>query len=85
MYYPAHRSGGAPGATGLVNAVKSYSYQLAVPPDTALNFHIASHDVKLGDATGVALPANASQQSFQHATGDASPKNFTFTVMGFLQ
>jgi hypothetical protein len=51
-----------------------------VPRDTALSFYIASRDLKLGDANGVALPANASQQGFQHATGDANPKSFTFTV-----
>jgi len=32
----------------------------------------------------VALPANASQQAFQHATGDPNPKSFTFSVLGFL-
>jgi hypothetical protein len=32
----------------------------------------------------VALPANAIQQAFQHATGDANPKSFTFTVIGKL-
>jgi hypothetical protein len=49
-----------------------------------MNFYIASRDVKLGDANGVALPANASQQAFQHASGDANPKSFTFTVLGLL-
>jgi hypothetical protein len=48
------------------------------------NFYIASHDLKLGDATGVALPANASQQAFQHATGDPNPKSFSFSVLGLL-
>jgi hypothetical protein len=57
---------------------------LAVPLDTALSFHIASRDLKLGDANGVALPANASQQAFQHATGDSNPKGFAFTVLGLL-
>jgi hypothetical protein len=52
--------------------------------DTALNFYIASHDLKLGDATGLALPANASQQAFQHATGDPNPKSFSFSVLGLL-
>ena len=38
--------------------VNSGSYHLAVPRDTALNFRISSHDLKLGDA-------NASRQAFQ--------------------
>ena len=83
LYYPAHASG-SPAAGNLANAVTSYSYRLAVPRDTALKYHIASRDLKLGDATGVALPGNASQQAFQHATGDANPKSFAFTVLGLL-
>jgi len=62
----------------------TYSYRLAVPHDTALNVSIASHDLKLGDAAGVALPANASQQAFQHAASDPNPKGFAFTVLGLL-
>lgn len=84
IYYPAHTSGGQSGGGSLPSGTTSYSYRLAVPLDTALNFYIASHDVKLGDATGVALPANASQQAFQHATGDTNPKSFSFSVLGFL-
>jgi hypothetical protein len=55
-----------------------------VPRDTALNLHIASHDLKLGDATGVALPANTTKQAVQYATGDPNPKSFAFTVLGLL-
>ena len=83
LYYPAHASG-SPAAGNLLDGIASYSYRLAVPRDTALNFYIASHDLKLGDATGVPLPANASQQAFQHATGDANPKSFSFSVLGLL-
>ncbi|HPT26874.1 MAG TPA: carboxypeptidase-like regulatory domain-containing protein [Bryobacteraceae bacterium] len=84
MYYPA-RAVSSPTTTAVPQAsISTYRYQLAVPRDTALNFYIASHDLKLGDANGVALPANASQQAFQHATGDANPKSFTFTVLGKL-
>jgi len=76
LYYPAHVSG-APNATVAAGpspqGVASYSYRLAVPLDTALNFYIASHDLQLGDSNGVALSGNASQQAFQHATGDANP------------
>ncbi len=84
LYYPAHLAG-SPTTTGrLPGGINVYSYQLAVPRDTALKLYIASRDVRLGDANGVALPANASQQTFQHATGDASPKSFTFSVLGLL-
>ena len=84
LYYPARlvrTSNDTPGPQGVVS---TYSYRLAVPRDTALKLHVASRDVKLGDANGAALPANASQQAFQHATGDANPKKFTFTVIGKL-
>ncbi|MGD0777469.1 MAG: hypothetical protein ABSC05_32145 [Candidatus Solibacter sp.] len=84
LYYPAHASGSTTAAASLPSAVNSYSYHLAVPLDTALNFYIASHDLKLGDATGVVLSGNASQQVFQHATGDPNPKSFAFTVLGLL-
>lgn len=84
MYYPARAASAPTGTTGPQASIPTYTYQLAVPRDTALNFYIASHDLKLGDANGVALPANASQQAFQHATGDANPKSFTFTVLGKL-
>jgi hypothetical protein len=82
LYYPAHAASAPTGASGPQASVTTYGYRLAVPRDTALGFYIASHDLKLADANGAALPANASQQAFQHATGDANPKSFTFTVLG---
>jgi hypothetical protein len=84
MYYPARAMSNSTGTAGPQATIPTYSYRLPVPRDTVLNFYIASHDLKLGDANGVALPANASQQAFQHATGDANPKSFTFTVLGKL-
>jgi hypothetical protein len=98
VYYPAHRAsvsptlpaaatadpGTAPSLALLspTPAVATYTYRLAVPFDTALNFSITSHDLKLADAGGVALPANASLQAFRHTTGDAKPKTFAFSVLG---
>jgi len=81
LYYAAHPSGytAAPG-----NPQSAIVYHIAVPRDTALKLHIASRDVKLGDAAGALLPANASQQAFQHATGDPNSKSFAFTVLGLL-
>jgi len=84
LYYPARAVSAPTGTTGPQAGIPTYIYQLAVPCDTALNFSIASRDLKLGDANGVALSANASRQAFQHATGDANPKTFTFTVLGKL-
>lgn len=83
LYYPARASGGPTAAPNQTEA-NICSYQISVPRDTALKFHIASRDLKLGDAAGAALAGNASQQSFQHATGDANPKGFAFTVLGLL-
>ena len=81
LYYPAHASG-SPSAGG--NLYSVLAYQIAVPRDAALKFHIASRDVHLGDAAGAALPGNTSQQAFQHATGDPNPRSFAFTVLGLL-
>jgi hypothetical protein len=79
LFYPAHALGN-PGAAGSPQSV----YRIGVPRDTALKVHISSRDLKLGDAAGVPLPANASQQAFQHATGDPNSKSFAFTVLGLL-
>lgn len=84
LYYPAHASGGPTTAVNLQDGVSSYRYQVAVPRDTALKFYISSSDLKLGDAAGAVLSGNASQQTFQYATGAPSPKSFAFTVLGLL-
>jgi hypothetical protein len=83
LFYPAHASVNPP-AANLPGGISSYSYRLAVPRDTALKFYIASHDLKLGDAAGVALPINATLQAFQHTTGDTNPKSFSFSVLGLM-
>ena len=83
IYYPA-RVSPVPLAENLQAGQTTYSYQIAVPRDTALKLYVASRDLKLGDATGAALSGNKSQQSFQHTTGEANPKSFAFTVLGLL-
>ena len=83
LYYPAHVSGST-ASRGAGNFEAGIAYHIAVPRDTVLKLHIASRDLKLGDAAGVSLPANASQQAFQHANGDPNPKSFAFTVLGLL-
>jgi hypothetical protein len=82
LYYPARSLGAAPAAN--IQGGVTYNFQLPVPRDTTLTLHVASRDVNLGDAGGVPLPANASRQAFQHATGDPNPRRFAFTVMGLL-
>jgi hypothetical protein len=84
LYYPAHAVNSPAAGASAPGSTPVYSYRLAVPRDTALNFSIASRDLKLGDGDGVALPANASRQTFQRATGDASATSFTFSVLGLL-
>jgi hypothetical protein len=68
-----------------------FNYQLTVPLDTPLNFHIVASKLTLSDATGVALPASlqapgvaasASLTAFQHSSGDPNPKSFQFTITG---
>lgn len=79
IFYPAHPSGKGMAAPG---GATTYTYRLAMPLDTSVNLFIASHDLKLGDGNGLALPSNASTTAFQHATGDANPRSFAFTVLG---
>src|SRR5205085_6395377 len=76
LYYPAHASGSAGHLGAAGNQQSGIAYQIAVPRDTALKFHIASRDLMLGDAAGATLPGNTSQQAFQHANGDSNPKRF---------
>jgi hypothetical protein len=74
---------GDPQAAG-AKAASSYSYRIAIPRDAVLKLHIASKDLRLGDNVGATLPGNVSQQAFKHATGDANPRSFVFTVLGLL-
>ena len=84
LYYPAPAQASQVSAGTLQPGIPTYSYQLAVPRDIPLNLHIASRDLKLGDAAGVALPANSSQQAFRNPAGDANAKTFTFSILGRL-
>ncbi len=84
LYYPTHVSRSPGAAASLQGVGNSYRYQVAVPRDTALTLYIASRDLKLGDAAGAALPANANHQAFQHASGDTNPKSFAFSVLSLL-
>jgi hypothetical protein len=64
-----------------------FNYQLTVPLDKPLSFHVIAAKLKLSDAAGVSLPASsqassASQTAFQHNTGDPNPKSFQFTITG---
>lgn len=72
-FYPAHLAG---------RDKTGSNYQVAIPLDTPLSLSVASSSLTLGDAAGAALPNNASQQGFQHATGDPNPPSFAFTVKG---
>ena len=75
-------SAGSPQPAGKAGTV--YSWRLAIPRDTPLKLHVSSRELRLGDGAGAGLAGNASQPAFQHATGDANPKSFVFTVLGLL-
>ena len=75
LFYPAH-------VTGKDNT--GADFQLTVPRDTALTFHISSKSFALADGAGAALPGSVSQEAFQHATGDPNPKSFKFHITGKL-
>lgn len=82
LYYAAHASDNSGAAE---DSEAGIAYQIAVPRDISLRFHIASRDLKLGDANGAALPVSASQEAFQHATGELKPRSFAFFVLGLVQ
>ena len=74
-FRPAHVAGMS--LTGI-------DYQITVPRDTSLVFAIRSFSLKLADANAVPLASSSAQQSFQHATGDASPVSFSYKITGVL-
>jgi hypothetical protein len=59
-----------------------FDYQVTIPFDTALNFHISSQALKLSDSAGTAVAAAGSQSPVQHNSTDAAPKGLRFTVVG---
>ena len=81
MYYPAREANELLATPGARDSVSTYKYQVAVPHDTGLRFQIVSRDLKIGDANGLALTEEAKRPNFQHSTGDAAPKSFSFTVL----
>ncbi len=85
LYYPAHavRSAAIPGNLA-EDGITNFQFQLGVPRDTLLKLHVASRDLQLGDAAGVPLTANFSEQSFQSSGEDSQAKSFTFSVLGTL-
>lgn len=73
VFYPAHTA---------VKDSSGATFQLTIPLNTAVTLHISSKALKLGTASATALPGNASEQVFQHNTGDATPTSFVFSVLG---
>ena len=59
-------------------------YEVTVPLNIPLAFHLSSRHLKLVDAGGAALASNAIQQRFQHNSGDANPKAFTFAITAVI-
>jgi hypothetical protein len=73
------------------------NYQLTVPLDTPLRFHISSQNLRITDETGAVMPTSTPSAApvtaagtpsspapvtFQHNSGDANPKSFQFTITG---
>lgn len=83
LYYPA-RLVSSPGGMAGMPGMNEYRYEVIVPRDTALTLHVSSKDLRLGDANGMALPANASREAFEHRSAEANSKSFRFTVIGLL-
>ena len=58
------------------------NFQVTIPRDTPLKLQVASKDLKMANANGVAIAATGDQQPFQHNTNDPNPKSFKYTITG---
>lgn len=59
-------------------------HQVTVPLDTPLKFSIFSKHVQLTDANGQAVDSAGSSFTFQHTTGAAQQKTFTYNVVAAI-
>lgn len=84
IYYPARLIPTAIATENAESAIPVRTYRLVVPRETALKLHVASRDLKLGDATGLPLAGNVSQQSVRYGSGDPASRSFVFSVLGLL-
>jgi hypothetical protein len=75
LFYPAHVAN---------RDIRGLDMQITVPFDTPVSLSVMSKAAKLADENGATLPAVAASAAFQHATGDANPHSFTYTVTGIV-
>jgi hypothetical protein len=58
------------------------NYEVLIPHNTPLDFHIESPDVVLADLSGLALANNASDVAFQHISSSPTPASFHYQIVG---
>jgi hypothetical protein len=73
QFHPVHQTGASSNGA---------NYELTVPQNMSLIFHITSGDVQLANSQGVALVNNIDQQLFQSSLSAANPSSFSYTVIG---
>jgi hypothetical protein len=60
------------------------NFEVTVPRNTSLNFHITSGDLLLANSQGLPLVSNLEQQLFQYTLSDTNPKSFSYTIIGLV-
>ncbi len=60
------------------------NFEVAVPRDMQLIFHVTSGDVLLANSQGLQLAGNVAQQQFQYTAANSSPQTFSYSVIGLV-
>jgi hypothetical protein len=73
LFHPVHQTG-----TDSAGA----NFEVSVPRNMPLVFHVTSGDVLLANSQGLPLASNVDQQSFQYSFATTTPLSFLYTVTG---
>ena len=73
LFHPVHQTGSD--STGA-------NFEVSVPRNMSLIFHVTSGDVLLANSQGLALVNNVDQQLFQYSFATTTPLSFLYNVTG---
>ncbi len=75
LFHPVHQTG-----TDSMGA----NYEVSVPQNMPLVFHVTSGDVLLANSQGLALVSNVDEQTFQYSFATTMPLSVLYTVTGLV-
>jgi len=75
QFHPVHQTG--TDSTGA-------NFEVSVPRNMPLIFHVTSGDVLLANSQGLSLVSNVDQQLFQYSFATKTPLSFLYTVTGLV-